>query len=102
MSQHVIKTTSVAGKNVSVLMGWDRPLQNLFMVVEDLDAAPDSEDVYVYSNLEDPGAFGCRDIEYFEDKLQALGIEVPEEMIFEVVADQMNNVGNRYVDHTSK
>lgn len=100
MSQHIINTTDQRGKRVSVQMGWDRPLQQHFLVVEELDATDDGEGNYLYSNLADPMAGGCRDFSYFEDKLSELGIEVPEEMVFEVVADQFNNVGNRYVNHT--
>ena len=100
MSQHVFTTTSKSNARVGVLIGWDRPLQQFFLVVEELDSPASEEGAYLYSNLSDQEARGCRDIGYFEGKLQELGIEVPAEMLLEVAADKANNVGNRYVNHT--
>lgn len=100
MSQHAFTTTSKSNARVGVLIGWDRPLQQFFLVVEDLDAPENEESAYLYSYLSDQEANGCRDISYFEGKLQELGIEVPAEMLVEVAADQANNIGNRYVNHT--
>ena len=79
-------------------MGWDRPLQGHFCFVERQDAgAGEAEDLY--SNLDDR-ALARRmrfppSINYFTEKLMALGIVVPETMIAEVRLDCAMNIGNR-------
>ena len=93
MSRHSFDTVC-DGRPVQVVMGWDRPLQYVFMSVERLD----EPDEYLYSNLDDEHA--KNDVGYFLAKLNALGITVPASMIVEVVADRANNVGNRVVVHT--
>jgi hypothetical protein len=97
MSQHYFKT-SYQGQAITVLMGWDRPLQGHFLVVEKDDV---KEDAFVYSNLLDPALNGYRglppSLEYFKTKLSELGLTVPERMIREIEADRSANVGNRHV-----
>ena len=95
MSQHYFDTTC-AGEPASVLMGWDRPLQGYFMVI---DSA--RRDEYVYSNLEDLALAHCgglsRSLDYFVEKLRELGVSVPARMLSEIRADAVSNVGNRHV-----
>lgn len=88
MSQHYFETTR-AGAPVTVLLGWDRPMQCFFLVVED------SERV-VYSNLDEKNAFS-NDLEYYLAKLQELEIEVPLTMFEQVSFDGSNNQGDRHV-----
>jgi hypothetical protein len=98
MSQHIFESKDSAGRNVQVILGWDRPLQQFFLVVENLDAASDDgEDDYLYSNHGDMDAFNVQDINFFVDKLAAFGICAPKALISEVCADRQNNVGNRQV-----
>jgi len=92
MSQHIF-STSIEGKPVTVLMGWDRPQQEFFLVVE-LDEPPAGGDSYLYSNMADPRARG-RDLEYFKSKLDEFGIAVPRAMLQQVRLDHWDNVGNR-------
>ena len=95
MSQHVFKTT-LDGEPVSVLLGWDRPLAYFVLGVEQLSEKNDG--IYLYSNLDDPGAVNCS-LDYFRQKLSELGISVPESMFIEAESDRKRNVGNRLVEH---
>jgi hypothetical protein len=95
MSQHFFNTTH-KGEAITVMMGWDKPLQGFFMVIEDKAS---KEDDFIYSNLEDPElaqAGGlAQTIEPFVNKLDELGIEVPVEMLEGVEIDGIFNVGNK-------
>jgi len=95
MSQHVFRTTTGNGDPIKVILGYDRPLDYVFCLVED------HKGDYPYSNLVDPKAgTHQQDVEYFRSILARLDIEVPEEMFAEVKSDQTNRVGNRTLDHT--
>lgn len=96
MSQHIFKTTR-AGEPISVLLGWDRPLEYFFLVVEQL-SVENNDEIYLYSNLDDPGAIDCS-LDYFRQKLSELGISVPDSMFIEAESDRKHNVGNRLVEH---
>lgn len=101
MSQHIFVGTAAPNRQVKVLMGWDRPLQHVFMVVEQLgDAANDpvDEDLYLYSNLDEPEPENMT-LDDFRSKLEELKIAVPESMFIETDRDRANNVGNRVVRH---
>lgn len=102
MSQHRCSAVMPDGTPVDVLMGWDRPTEQFFLVVEMVK--PDEEgpvaDEYVYSNLDDPEAIS-QPLAYFGDKLTMLGIKVPEAMFFEIGQDRLRNVGNRDVWYDS-
>jgi hypothetical protein len=99
MSQHYFHTKH-NNTEITVLMGWDRPLQGYFMVISDKNKRGDE---YIYSNLEDPqlcDAGGLAEtIEPFVNKLNELGIEVPFDMLFGVELDGAFNEGNRQVTH---
>lgn len=54
MSQHILNTIMGAtAAPVTVMMGWDRPLQGFFCVVEGIEDGEDEDDGYIYSNLLD-------------------------------------------------
>lgn len=99
MSQHCLQTEH-KGRRVTVQLGWDRPLQQFYLVVF-CDLAGHSEDTdaegYLYFNLADPVAMGCKDLDYFRNKLQELDISVPESMFREVRLDAHLCVSNRHV-----
>lgn len=96
MSQHYFHTLH-HGEPITVLLGYDRPLGHVFMVVE-RDQPREDQDAYLYVNLEEPDAFDL-DLEHFEAKLNELGIVVPRSMFEQVRIDQMNGVGNRMATH---
>lgn len=95
MSQHYF-STSFEGKPVTVLAGWDRPMQQFFLVIEDLNPLVDAsdEEVYIYSNLFDEKA-ARQEFSYFENKLVEFGISIPQAMKLQILSDRDLNVGNR-------
>ena len=95
MSQHYFNT-AVAGEPVTVTMGWDRPLQGYFMMIESA-----GREQYLYNNLEDlaliPEGGFADSLDYFIEKMKELGVTVPDRMLNEIRVDGGLNVGNRHV-----
>lgn len=80
MTQHVYHTQHF-GDKITVRAGWDYPMQQFFLVIEQDDPDPDDEfEGRIYSNLDDDQARGCRDFGYFEKKLDELAIKIPASM----------------------
>lgn len=97
MSQHKHSTVTTDGKNVTVTMGYDRPLDYVFCIVM-LDEV--GGDDALYSNLgDDDAGTHLQDVDYFRDVLGELGITVPDSMFTEVKIDQLERFGNRYAEH---
>ena len=108
MSQHHYACTW-QGRPISVLMGWDRPLQGFFMVIEFDDAGDedDEEAWLLYSNLNDSDLTPTgmsRSCGYFQEKLAVLGVSVPTQMIEAIERDGQDNTGNKEVwyDHKGR
>ena len=101
MSQHYFESTH-NGSAVTVLVGWDRPLQSYFMVIERVVAEVDFGDEvrgdYLYSHLNEPRPFGMS-LAFYKSKLDELGIAVPDTMFAQTERDQTMNIGNRHVWH---
>jgi hypothetical protein len=97
MSQHYIDADLPSGEPVVILLGFDRPLGGYFMVIH----APDDQTDLRYGNLIDPvlATIGgiANNVDYFLDKLNELGLQVPEAMVDQVRFDGAHNVGNRLV-----
>lgn len=101
MSQHFYDGT-YRGVPVTVLMGWDRPLSQFFLVVQHRQDAEvngereDNDEGIIYSNQDEllPRSLG---LDHFRSKLTTLGIAVPEAMFEQVLLDEAGNVGNRCV-----
>ena len=77
MPQHIFKTIQACadGGRVTVTMGYDRPLDYVFLLVED------HESDILYSNLGDPHAgTEQRSVDYYRPILKGLGITLPESM----------------------
>jgi hypothetical protein len=91
MMQHVYKTQHF-GDAITVRAGWDYPLQQFFLVIEQ-DESPEDDEMEgrIYSNLDDDQAAGCRDWAYFEKKLKELAIAVPDSFNTVVRMDGRNN-----------
>ena len=97
MSQHIYKTSNSAGELVTILMGYDRPLDFVFCTVTD------GNDEVVYCNLDDSDAgTEQQDVNYYGPLLWELGITVPESVYREVISDQQSRIGNRLVVHTEE
>ncbi len=80
-------------EDVTVTMGYDRPLDYVFCVAS-------RGDEVLYSNLNDENA-GTRqqDVEYYRQVLASIGIEVPEAMYCGVRVDQSTRAGNLVVEY---
>ena len=103
MSHHIFQT-ALNGRPVAVDLGWDRPLQYVFMIVSSQDPKDHQDDdslPYLYSNLTDENLpiQGTQSVEYFHDKLIELGISVPSIMLKSVQDDQDQDVGNKTVEY---
>jgi len=98
MSQHYFSTV-YDGKPVTVILGWDRPLQGYFLVIEDDSKADSVEEVFIYSNLLDENLTGSKltkNLDYFTNCiLKGLDIFVPVAIFQNVIADSASNIGNK-------
>lgn len=105
MSQHHFSTT-LAGRPVTVLLGWDRPLGHVFMVVQldplngDVLDEPEDVGLCLYSNLHERDAF-TKDLDHYRRKLVELEIQVPETMWAQVDIDRRMNTGNRWARYAA-
>lgn len=98
MSQHSVRTR-YRDREVVVVAGYDRPLNDLFLQVLGHEDAPRAvEECVLYSSLHEPQR-DWTDINTMSDKLTELGIEVPDSLLEAVYLDQLFHVGNRMVRH---
>ena len=113
MSKHCIETKAADGREVTIQIGWDKPLREFYAVAEVKASAsgnvcasePESDDeAYLYSNLADMdlAPFGPKapTLDYFVEKLKSLGVSLPDSVIVAVRKDGENNVVNRFVRYT--
>ncbi|MDR3481307.1 MAG: hypothetical protein P4L91_11425 [Burkholderiaceae bacterium] len=99
MSQHYFETV-YQNRPIEVLMGWDKPAQGYYMVIEWSDE-DDDEQIYLYTHLDDedlPDSY-AKTIAPFLGRLAVLGITIPSGMLQAVLADGASNVGNRTEYH---
>lgn len=92
MSQHYF-TLSYKARPVQLLMGWDRPLQGYFMILQYLD-----NQKYFWSNL-DQAVSHPKSLAPFLKVLADFEMYIPLEMIREIESDGLKNVGNKEVHH---
>lgn len=98
MSQHSVRIR-YRSREVVVIAGYDRPLNDLFLQVLAHKEAPQViEEHVLYSSLHEPRR-DWSDINTVSDKLTELGIEVPDSLLEAVYLDQLFHVGNRIVRH---
>jgi hypothetical protein len=98
MSQHYLDTQTKDGQSVTVLMGWDRPLQFVpcsVLIDRQDDFSPTGE--ILYSNLDEGIPFTHRvELSYYTTILaERFGITLPNEMLGAITADIASNAGNR-------
>jgi hypothetical protein len=99
MTQHVFITT-VKQQKVSVLMGWDRPFQQLFARV----AMEDQEAPALYCSDDDAElwkAEGGPTVDLLVERLARLEIALPPAMIECVKSDVLNNAAGNRINHYS-
>lgn len=99
MSRHSVQA-QYQGREVLVVTGYDRPLDDVFLQVFDTQAqGQHGEETLIYCSISEP-QLDWRDVDTIAAKLASLGIEVPGTMLECVVLDQMLRVGNRIEHHT--
>lgn len=102
MSRHHFDTTH-KGFPVTVILGWDRPMDYFFLMIHKPAELIDDtmlveDDDFLYSNLHEIDPFG-HDLDYYREVLRRFQIVVPESMFIQVERDQELNTGNRVVWH---
>ena len=83
------------GETTLIFMGWDRPLQGFFMVIE----KPSDKDKPFWSNLNDTSESFPKTLDNFLNVLTKHNIKIPDEMIKGLLEDQCLNVGDKEVRH---
>ncbi len=102
MSRHYFDTFH-KGFPITVLLGWDRPMDYFFLVIEkpaeltDTTMKVESDD-FLYSNLHEHDPFN-HDLDYYRQVLRYFQIVVPDSMFIEVQRDFERYIGNRVVRH---
>lgn len=104
MSQHYFET-SHKGFPITVILGWDRPMQHFFLLIRKPAELEDDtievlDENFLYSNLYEADQFG-HDLDYYRAVLRRFRISVPESMFNQVQIDAVMNAGNRFVKHTA-
>lgn len=107
MSQHYFKTIDKDGSPIAILMGWDRPLNHLFLIVERTmpdgyvpseAAAREMEDSILYSSMNEPEPFFLS-LDDLRGRLSELGLEAPASVYEQIEIDRSTRAGNRIVYH---
>jgi len=84
---------------VRIRLGYDRPLNEFFLQVERIGADPgQGHSPFLYASVDDPFNTGD-DLDYYREKLEKLGLVVPESLFQAVEEDAARGVGNRYAQH---
>jgi len=95
MSQHIL-TTTLNGSPVQLVIGWDRPLKQYFYNL--FNTAPGANDALIASSRE-LDQDELYDLDPILEDLKRFDIEIPEKLIDEVQADEVNREGNRVVHY---
>ncbi len=93
MSQHSYSLKH-NGEETNIMMGWDKPLQYFFMIIE---KESDIDEPF-WSNLNQLEPYQ-KNLNFYLKILNELNIKLPPQMIEEVMEDQINNIGNKTVGH---
>ncbi|OEC65671.1 hypothetical protein A7D21_32845 [Pseudomonas sp. AP19] len=98
MSQHFVKLYHAQSNClVRVQLGWDRPLQGFYMVVEkdSVEGLDDCDEGIVYSNLDDVGH--PSDLAHFKEIASKLSVQIPDVMWRAAYLDSQHNAVNKQV-----
>jgi hypothetical protein len=101
MSQHYFFTQH-QGEPIKVFMGYDKPLDGYFMVIEkeeDSDNDDEDDDGLLYSNLFEEYSHP-NNLDGYLAVLKTMNIVVPQQMLDEIKQDFLHRVGNKVVYHT--
>ena len=98
MSRRLIRLRK-DGRWLELVLGYDRPLQELFLQVAHADDAGERADTsWIYDSAHEPHADWTR-LATVCDALRRLGLVVPAEMLLAVWRDQRYQAGNLIVRH---
>jgi len=102
MSRHYFDTFH-KGFPVTVLVGWDRPMNYFFLVIKKPTGLVENTMTFddLYSNLQEIDPFN-HDLDYYREVLRHFQILVPESMFIEVQRDCERHIGNRVVKHQAE
>lgn len=97
MSRHHFHTTH-ENRLVVVTLGWDRPLQGYFMMVQKQDVNDSQdEDIFLFNNMEWVESHPLS-LDPFMGALKKLGIALPDMLYQELLVDGRINAGNKMVE----
>ena len=85
MSRHIVKTT-IAEKEATIVIGWDRPLAYYHMVIE-------QGGDFIWSNLNLPDAFSITSFHIFVCVLGGFGVFLPQDLLDELECDKFESPG---------
>lgn len=94
MSKHIIAVPTATGRDCHVEMGWDRALQQVFLLVHDGDPM----DGCIFDSIAEP----LSSSEEIAEKLSELGIHLPPTLKEQVDIDMACNEGNRLVEYSAQ
>ena len=98
MSRHYVQARC-GQRDVLVVAGYERPLEEVFLqVLVEPIGPPSADDEIVYASLNDPWR-DWTSVATVTEQLERLGIEVPRSLMQAVRLDQALDAGNRVVDH---
>jgi hypothetical protein len=83
-------------RGVSILVGWDRPLQYFFCVVFPFTKDKNKLEEHLYSNLDEEDGDNIQELHVYQKLLhERFKVELPEDLVLQILEDQMNNRGER-------
>ena len=94
MSKHCYDTV-LGDENISITIGWDNLVKGFFMVIE----RSSDEDEPFWSNLINHQPPFPKTLDSFLRVIKNINIDIPQQMIDELLEDQKNNIGNKHVAH---
>lgn len=101
MSQHYFCTIATIAPlitaEVTVFMGWDKPLQGYFLVIDKVSSVSDEP---IWSNLYHEPSHPKKLDFFLSILLNDYKIKLPQQMINELIDDHKVNAGNKEVHHT--
>jgi hypothetical protein len=82
--------------NVSVMIGWDKPLQYFYCVVYSYRRNKDEIEDHLYSNLDEVDGIEITDLTRYQRMLKDLfNVTLPETLVTQLIEDQLNNLGEK-------
>lgn len=97
MSRHYFDCRH-GGRNIRVTLGYDRPTQEFFMQVQRRTAKGVPTLNFLYTSLADPEN-QPKDLDYYRERLTALGVVVPVDLFEAVWEDACTHRGNAIIEH---